>query len=118
MYDMIYTGAATAAGLLLLAVTVRTWLVFTQRSDQFSGLITKTERLIEQHRARLEQVRTRMKQAERMIEAALEECDELERDTQAKSDELEQATERLERVRPSHRRVDTEERGDDPWLGP
>lgn len=113
---MIIVSISAVAGLVLLVITTRTWLEFSRREEQLSTTIADCRRRIEEHTAKLAQIRDRSKAVQTETETAVEECNELDRSVVAEQEELQQLDERLERVRPSHRRVDTgRERGDAPW---
>lgn len=105
-----------AIGALLLVLTGRTWLDFTNRSEQLNGQILKFEGLYAEHVERLEQVRVRAAAVTEQTDAAVEECNELETEMREQSEELGALLERLERLQPSERRIDKKgDRGGFSW---
>lgn len=100
---------ASAVGLVLLVISGRTWVDFSQRADQLKHTIAEYERLIQEHQAKLEEARVRHRELKEQTEVAVEECDGADLEAQERRDELAQLEERLERVKPRHRRVDLNE---------
>lgn len=98
---------ALLAGLVLLALTVRTWIEFGQRARRLKAETDHTRQQIDDHAANLARDRAKIDEVKTETSALLAQRDGLERDVLEKRAELAHLEEHLERTRPKSRRVDT-----------
>ena len=101
-----------AAALGLVALCLRTWTEFGQRTRQLKGEIDHTTRLIADHMEQMKSVRSKIDETKGQMQSLLEERGKLESDVVHRRGEVTELEARLERTRPSTHRVDKDDKDD------
>ena len=104
---------ALVVGIALLAVSMRMWLEFTQRTRQLTSETAQAKSLMENHSARLQQMKSRIEDLKSETENLWNERSELERRVQESRSTLTQLEERFERRHPASLRVDRDDEDED-----
>ena len=82
---------------------------FTHPAEQLSLSISDYERLIGENSLRIEQIRVQSQEVTEQLEELTKECVELDLEVREQREELEPLEDRLERRRPSSRRLDKDD---------
>ena len=90
----------------LAAATLRLWINFTGRAQQFTDEVEQARQLIDSHSAALTAARALVQQLSDETGRLMQERNMLERSVVERRAEVTSLEERLERARPRSRRVD------------
>ena len=97
---------AIVAALGFLAMCLKTWTEFGQRTRQLKAEIEHNKRLVEDHSEHLESGRSQVDEIKAETETLLFERGELETQVLEQREAVSQLEQRLERTRPQSHRVD------------
>ncbi len=102
-------GIALVVAVGLLAMCLRVWTEFGQRSRQLQAEVDHNKRLIEEHTEKLESVRAKIEEVKEETESLLKERGGLETDVIQQREQVTQLEQRVERTRPKSHRVDKDD---------
>ena len=103
-------GIALVVAVGLLAMCLRAWTEFGQRSRTLQAEVDHNKRLIEEHTEKLESVRAKIEEVKEETESLLKERGSLETDVIQQREQVTQLEQRLERTKPQSHRVDKDDR--------
>ena len=108
---LVWVPVALSVG--LIGASLRMWTDFSQRIRQLNGETAHTRSLVESHTEALAATKVKADGYKNENMALLRERDDLEGQVHELRQQLTALEERLERTRPSSRRVDTSDTDDD-----
>ena len=97
---------AIAAAIGILALCLKTWTEFGQRTQQLKAEIDHNKQLVEDHTEKLSAGRAQIEEIKAETERLLRERNDLETDVLKQREVVSQLEQRLERTRPQSHRVD------------
>ena len=97
---------AIVAALGFLAMCLKTWTEFGQRTRQLKAEIEHNRSLVEDHSEKLESGRSQIDEIKAETETLLHERGELESEVLEQREAVSQLEQRLERTRPQSHRID------------